>query len=233
MRTTPLRGWIACSALFTAMIVGCKGTALAPTPADRLREQVQTLETQVAMLEGRNRELEAAIADRGSDSVTSPADLDAEAELARPRLARIQIGPATRIELVPADATREAMSGTLFLSMDPSDGRGRFMQVVGRASVQVSIPVEGSSPIVVGERSFSPGEIRDCWRSGFMGTHYTLEVPVQIPSAVLEEDSALEASVLLVFRDALGGGVYSRLVAVPIDRGAPTEAPAATGNGGR
>ena len=58
-RTVP----IATLALAAAALAGCRGTVLKPTPADALREQVQSLEIEVDRLSLQNRELEAALAE--------------------------------------------------------------------------------------------------------------------------------------------------------------------------
>ena len=195
--------------------VGCRGTVLKPTPADRLREQVQSLEIEVDRLSMRNQELETALAE--ATAATSTRSIDPEAAAAQPHLVRIGIGSASGIRLETCETGAATISGTLTVYLEPVDGRGRFLQVNGRASIQASMPIEGGEPIRIGERSFSPIEVRDAWRSGFMGTHYTFEVPVAVPAGALASTADPQASVLVVFRDAIGGGEFSRLVTVPLD----------------
>ena len=50
-----------------------------------------------------------------------------------------------------------------------------------------------------------------------MGTHYTFEMPIEAPASAIAATADPQASVLVVFRDAIGGGEFSRLVTVPID----------------
>lgn len=215
MTASFLQGLLAV-AVASVSIAGCRATVLKPTPEDRLREQVQSLEIEVESLAARNRELEASLSAIASEK--PPHAIDAEAAAAQPRLAGIAIGSASGIRAEPPAAGAEAAPAVLTVYLEPSDGRGRFLQVTGRVSIQASMPVEGAAPALLGERSFAPAEVREAWRSGFMGTHYTFEVPVEIPIAALRSGHARpEASVLLVLRDAIGGGEFSRLATVPID----------------
>ena len=210
-RTVP----IATLALAAAALAGCRGTVLKPTPADALREQVQSLEIEVDRLSLQNRELEAALAEATAEAPSR--SIDPEAAAARAHLVRIGIGSASMITLAAPEPDVAAIPGTLTVHLEPSDGRGRFLQVAGRVSIQASMPVEGGDPIRLGERSYSPGEVRDAWRSGFMGTHYTFEMPIEAPASAIAATADPQASVLVVFRDAIGGGEFSRLVTVPID----------------
>lgn len=206
---------VAILSLAALVFAGCRGTALKPTPADRLREQVQSLEIEVDRLSMRNRELESALAEA---TMAAPKhSIDPEAAAAQAHLARIGIGSASVIRIAVNDPSLATSPGTLTVYLEPMDGRGRFLQVTGRVSIQASMLVEGGDPIRIGERSFSPGDVRDAWRSGFMGTHYTFEMPVEVPANAIVGTSEPQASVLVVFRDAIGGGEFSRLVTVPID----------------
>ncbi len=196
-------------------VPGCRATVLKPSAADSLREQVQSLEIEVDRLSQRNRELEIALEKATSEAAIRA--IDAEAAAAQPHLVRIGVGSASGIRIVGSDSGDSAIPGLLTVYIEPADGRGRFLQVTGRVSIQASMPVEGGQPIVLGERSFSLIEVRDAWRGGFMGTHYTFEVPVAMPRAALDAIPDPQASLLVVFRDAIGGGEFSRLVTVPID----------------
>ncbi|MGA0174602.1 MAG: hypothetical protein ACO38V_01335 [Phycisphaerales bacterium] len=200
------------------LIAGCRATVLKPTPADALREQVQSLEIEVDRLSMRNKELEAALA--RTLSAAPPHSIDAEALAVQPHLARLGVGSASGIRVAAPSKDGSTIPANLTIYVEPVDGRGRFLQVTGRISIQASMPIEGAEPIRLGERSFSPAEVRDAWRGGFMGTHYTFEVPVELPAAALANQSDPQASVLVVFRDAIGGGEFSRLVTVPIDEAA-------------
>jgi len=185
---------------------GCSMRILAPTAADTARAeaaaQAQTvarLEMQLRELEGELRALRAALAD------APEAAIDPEAEAARPRLSAIGLGRGSAVRRTDDDG------GVMALYLEPRDGRGRFLQIVGTLTVQLAVLGIGSEPIVLGEWSYSPGRVRDAWRSGFMGTHYTIIEAVPLPGG-----SGGEASVLIRFDDAIDGGRFELLRALPV-----------------
>jgi len=193
-------------AALVVTVAGCRATVLTPGPADRLREENARLESSIAALELEVEELRRKLA--AAKPAPTPGEADAEARAAAPHLAGIEISAASVIE---ADA---AGRGTLWLRLVPRDGRGRFLQITGRVSVRASVLAEGSPPAIVGEGNYSPLEVRDAWRSGFGGSLYLFEVPIEFRDG---PPSSREATVLATFRDAIGGGTYSRLALVPID----------------
>lgn len=203
-----MRSAVLLSSIVALSLSACgRARILSPSPADELRVEVRDLREQVEALERRNAELERSL----SAEVRAEAGGDADAEAARPRLVAIELGSASGVRRDRQDPRR----GTLVVYLETLDGRGRFLQATGRATVKaVSVEVD-SPPRTLGERSYSPVEFRDAWRSGFMGTHYTLEVPVDIP------DGARECAVLVELREAFGGGTFSRLRTVPIEPPAP------------
>jgi len=200
-------------------LAGCNLTVLTPSPADRLREENAALEADVAslerMLEESRAQFAAIEANRRDD------EIDPEAWAAMPRLTGLEVSGSSVVEVAPDGR------GVLMARIVPRDGRGRFLQITGRVSVQASVMVEGFEPVLVGSRSFTPGEVRDAWRSGFFGTIYLFEVPIEIPA---DSRSATEASVLASFHDAVGGGTFSRLanVSIAIDAAAPAASESGT-----
>lgn len=193
-------------ALSLVVLVGCNTTILTPSPADRLREENSRLEADLARtsleLEESRRKL-STIETGGAGGA-----IDREALAAAPRLTVIEVAGSSVIE---CDAGGR---GTLLVRLVPMDGRGRFLQITGRVSIRASVLDSESPPTLVGERTFGPIEVRDAWRSGFFGTVYLFEIPVELPTSF---DSVDEASVLATFDDAIGGGTYCRLATVPID----------------
>ncbi len=196
--------------LCAAPVAGCRATLVPPDGSDPSRVQVQALEKQVAQLESRNRELAAQSAAlraqlesvaQGSGSVPSQEVIDAT-----PRLASLALGANAAI-VCPAEAGCIAR-----LYLEPRDGMGRFLQVTGRAEVSVALVQGGGQLQLLGQRAYSPAELRDAFRSGFMGTHYTLEVPVQLPAG-LAPGTALAVTAELV--DGWTGLPYRATGSVP------------------
>lgn len=197
------------------VLAGCSLKVLTPSPEDRLREENAQLETDIAALRLELEEVRKKLADLaepGDDGATP----DPEALAARPRLVGIEIAGSSVIE-----ADREGR-GVLALRLVTRDGRGRFVQVAGRVSIRASVLGRQDVPRLVGEREFDPLEVRDAWRSGFFGTLYLFEVPIEIPPGLR---SAEEATVLATLHDAIGGGEYSshELVPIVLDDPSPRE----------
>lgn len=199
-----LAGWSLLTG-FAANLAACSATVLTPSPADRLREENAALEAKVKSLEYGLAEAKAELAD--IERSRKDAAIDPEALASKPHLAVVEVAGSSVIE-VDADGR-----GTLMARLVPRDGRGRFIQIAGRVSIRASLLSQNGSPTLVGERKFAPLEVQDAWRSGFFGTIYLFEVPVEIPAALR---SVREATVLATFHDGIGGGEYSRLSIVPI-----------------
>jgi hypothetical protein len=185
---------------------GCSMRILAPTAADSAREQVAAHAETIARLEARQRELEGEVrALREALADRPDAGVDPEAEAARPRLAALGLGRGSVVRRT-GDGAAE-----MVLYIEPRDGRGRFLQIVGTLTAQLAVLGIGSEPVVLGEWSYPPVRVRDAWRSGFMGTHYTIMEAVPLP-----EEAASEASVLIRFDDAIDGERFELLRAVPV-----------------
>ena len=57
------------------------------------------------------------------------------------------------------------------------DGRGRFIQAVGRLDIEVFVDdVGATSPIRVASATLGPLDVREAYRSGVAGTHYRVDV---------------------------------------------------------
>jgi len=183
------------AALFAA--AGCnRATVLNPSPADSLREENLALREQVQQLTRKVSELEATLdrrrmlsdagagapgdsgASAAAESGSGAAAVDPAVETATPRVTSVQIEGASEIvqEGVGPDAPLK-----LRLWVLPRDGRGRFLQIVGRLTVSVASVRAGTEPVEVATARFDPQQIRDAWRSGFMGTHYAFELPLAVP----------------------------------------------------
>ena len=70
---------------------------------------------------------------------------------------------------------------TIRLYVTTLDQKDRLIPVVGLAVVQVISIEPGLPPSVLAEKTFDPIEFDDAYRSGFTGTHYTLEIPLSEP----------------------------------------------------
>jgi len=164
-------------------ICGCTMTAVPPTAADRNRERVIELENEVDLLNGRVAELEAALraaeletalraagqASIRADGQPMPADVLATAPFA----VRLDLGRFGG--LIDADSDDRPDGVRLYLQ--PRDGRGEVVQVAGRATVDAVWLDEEGNATALGRAELDPAQWREAFRSGFMGTHYTVELP--------------------------------------------------------
>ena len=154
-------------------LVGCSNaTMLKPTDSDALRVQVRDLKVQVEELTQVNAQLELQVK-AAAQSAQAGSGISPEAALATPKLVQIRVGSPSHYE---KDAAGGRCLATLYL--EPQDGLGRFLQVVGTLDVSIfELSATGSSR-TLGSASFDPVEVRDAWRGGVLGSHYTFEVPI-------------------------------------------------------
>lgn len=205
------------------MSTGCQGRALVPNAADGLRAELveRTRERDVAR--ARAAELETKVAEL---TLTRDAKIDPEATEAQPALAGVVLSTLSTARL------NDANTATLALVLEPRDGLGRFLQVTGTVRASVAALVPGREPLPAGAVTVGPKALRDAYRSGFLGTHYTIEVPLKWDGA----EVARAASVSVEFTDAFTGKSYASQGTVPVIKaaerspgsGSPTSGPAPT-----
>jgi hypothetical protein len=155
---------------------------------DRLREQVMDLETEVTSLRRANEELEAQLVVDTDDPAAAAAEIRANT----PRAAAIDISPRSHLQ-------RDETGDRVIVYVQPRDGRGRFVQLVGHLSVHVALVPTAADARTLGRVQLAPGALRDAYRSSFAGTHYTVEVPTETI------DRAAEADVRVHFNDGWTG----------------------------
>ncbi|MBL9150665.1 MAG: hypothetical protein JNM94_18415 [Phycisphaerae bacterium] len=169
----------------TSLFAGCTARVLAPSEGDAYRDEIRTLKDANAELTSRVIELERSLALATATEGPGPSGVPdfgvawSAAEVAKeePRAIDLAIGWGSMVE---RDAALPA--ATLTLYVEPRDARGRFVQVSGYLDVRVVAvrdPGKGESPTLA-ERRFGPSALRDAWRSGMFGTHYTLTMPVDL-----------------------------------------------------
>lgn len=204
------------AALATASVVllaGCGGKALAPNASDALRAElaVRTQERDEARV--RAAELDAKLL---SLTAEKNARIDPEVAEAMPALAAVTLSSLSTARLsAPTKAS-------LALVIASSDGLGRPLQLTGTARASIAALVPGREPTPAGSVTLGPKALRDCYRSGFMGTHYTIELPVEWDGA----EPARGLSVAGEFVDGVTGKTYPFLGTVPVVPAKPAAAAA-------
>lgn len=199
-----------CLAALLAPLAGCTvgGSRSASEENDRLRRQVHELTDRIKRLEGERDELRVKLA---AESAARRDALPPAAAEALPACTSLEID--TLSGLRPADRARPAEA--ISICFIPRDGRGRFVQVVGSATVAaVKVPAgwSGAEPPtdapVVAAAALTPPQVRDAYRSGLTGTYYEAVLPLRAP--VLRATSGTPDSILIhiEFTDALTGQVH-------------------------
>lgn len=140
--------------------------------SDVLRARVLELETEAAALEKRIAELEAELSASAAPDPRPP-----EIIANTPHVTGISIGRLSHLRDTDEDGTPDM----LIVYIDSTDGRGRFVQLVGHLTVHAALLPARAEARTIGRRLLAPGEVRAAYRSGVTGTHYTIEVPVSLP----------------------------------------------------
>lgn len=179
------------------------GGASAPAAAnDALRSQVLALEDKVRALEAERDELKAKLSE---EQRVRAGALSEEVVAAIPRCAGIDFGSLSGFE--PADPAKPPTMVVAYI--DPRDGRGRFVQMVGTLKVAAMLaPPAGQSgePRQLGAVTLTPARLRDAYRSGITGTHYTVEIPLSEADSAKARDG--ELLLTAEFLDAITGRAH-------------------------
>jgi len=174
-----------------ATVTGCRaGGEDLVVVNNQLREQNMNLRDRVTALERRNAELELATKKKASQ----PGELPAEIQANLPRITAISLNRLSGI----ADS---AGGPVVRAYVKPTDGRGRFTQMTGTLTLSFVRVTAGEDAETVLERAFSPAEVREAYRSSFMGTHYTFELPIAQPIGLSDASWLIVAT----FDDAVTG----------------------------
>jgi hypothetical protein len=176
---------------------------------DSLRAQVLDQQREIEALTLRNAELTAELAAAGA----APDGVSEEVHTNTPRVAKIAVGRWSEAR----DADGDGVIEMAIVYVEPSDGRGRFLQIVGDLAVHIALLPADQDAITIGRVELSPTEVRDAYRSGVGGAHYTLDVPITLPESM---DGLGTCEVHAVFTDGRTGRTYeaSRTIELPIGR---------------
>ena len=190
-------------AMALAAPLGCQGRALAPNAADGLRAELIERTRERDASRAKVAELETKVAEL---SVARDAKLDPEAVEAMPALARVALSTLSTARLI--DPNHAALA----LVLEPRDGLGRFMQFTGTVRASVAVLIPGRDPLPAGYTTIAPKTLRDAYRSGFMGSHYTIDIPLTWEGA----EPARSVSVSVEFTDAFTGKAYPCQGTIPV-----------------
>jgi len=180
---------------------------------DTLRRKVLELETQVSALQAERGELSAKLAELAHrhDLAADEGAFTAAVVDALPRCAGIEFARLTSL------GDRDGTPGpeVIDVYIRPFDGRQRFVQVAGRLVVSATlIPPPGSAPNAaprtLATTELGPRELREAYRSGPLGTHYTITLPLEPPNRPLAGDVVISATLI----DAITGVAHEATTVV-------------------
>lgn len=183
-------------ALAMISLSGC-GSSLTSDEADALRRKVLDLEKMNLQMSLRTTELEAELKRQSAGFDSLPVEIRENT----PRVARLTIGRLSHAR----DDDDDGRSETLLIYVDPEDGFGRFVQLVGTLTVHAAILPADRDAITIGRFTLKPGPLRAAYRSGFSGMHYTIELPIQLSP----ENSGQTCLVRVIFEDGHTGLEHS------------------------
>lgn len=199
------------AALLTA---GCSARILSPSANDAVRGELATRTRERDAALARVSELETEVARLSTQSTHA---LDADAIQATPALASVGISTLSAAKIAATSAgSSPSPNAMLSLVIVPIDGFGRVIQVVGNLKVSVAALVPGEAPIAAAAITVTPLQLRDAYRSGFLGAHYTIEVPLNWEVAGLPRTSARAFSVSVEFTDAASGRSFPAAATIPV-----------------
>jgi hypothetical protein len=171
---------------------------------DRLRQEAQEHAKSQQALQGQIDELKVKLA----EATKAQNPLTAEVLEAMPRVTGIDIDSLSGFE--PTDVSLPATGVAVWF--EPHDGRGRFVQAVGTATIEALVLAptlkegENAAPERLAITTLTPSQLRDAYRSSFTGTHYTADLKLDKP---LDRTPGRTPSLVIrvEFQDAITGEV--------------------------
>ncbi len=174
---------------------GCKNRELS-SQADDLRRRVLELENENKAHRLREAELRAEL----EREAARPDELPAEIRANMPRVAAISLNRLSHARDTDDDGRRES----LMLYIEPKDGRGRFVQMVGHLSVHALLVPPDDDAMTLARVRLAPEALRAAYRSGVTGTHYLVELALELPDG----ESIDSCLVRVQFDDGLTGRTH-------------------------
>ncbi len=168
------------AAMTLAIVPGCGSAKRVSSENDRLRAEVLDLQDENRSFASQVEELQGQL-DRATGETPVPRAVLA----ATPHVASLSVDSLSHT----IDTDDDGQPDSLTVYVSPSDGLGRLVQVVGDLSIHVALLPTDDDAVTLGRVSLGPQELRDAYHSTWLGTHYTVDVPITIPLGVSEPTS--------------------------------------------
>jgi len=179
--------------LTLALAAGCSSSKRISSENDRLRAQTLDLQDENRSLTNKVQELQGQLK-RATGETNVPRSVLA----ATPHVTSLSIDSLSHA----IDTNDDGRPDSLTVYVAPSDGLGRLVQMVGVLSVHVALLPSNGDAVTLGRISLGPQELRDKYHSTWLGTHYTIAVPITIPGGVAQ---ATGCTVRVEFVDGYSG----------------------------
>lgn len=183
---------------------GCR-LAVPRTTEEGLRTQLKETTRERDELDRKVKDLEAKLADRPRPAASA---MSSEAESVLPKLVDLRVSDMSSVRV------DGAAGPVLRLAIEPSDGRGRFIQITGTLRVGVKADTSVTETALLGDLSVGPKALSDAYRSSLIGNYYSLEVPLKLDGRSVPSD----LNVVCSFTDASTGRVFEFKDIVPVKR---------------
>jgi len=177
---------------------GCSSGKGFANENDRLRAQIVDLENEVRALTSRAGELEAQLAQASRAPTSVPQEIIANT----PQVASISLGRLS----AGHDADGDGRIDSIIAYLEPADGMGRFLQVVGSVSLHAAVIPEKGEAATIGQATIGPRQLREAYRSSFTGQHYALSMPIDLSRAPAGTE---RCTLRVVFTDGYTGREYT------------------------
>ncbi len=175
-----VRPWQVALLAAAVALGGCSGASRIKRENDRLRSDVQRFEEEVERLADLNAQLRNEL-DRAR---LAPAEVPEQVRRNTPQVARISVGALSHAEDRDGDGRPE----TLYVHVKPADDLGRFVQMVGELSVHAAVLPADADSVTIGRRTLDPDEVRAAYRSSFLGSHYSVAMPIALADGLEASD---------------------------------------------
>jgi outer membrane murein-binding lipoprotein Lpp len=164
------------TAVCGASLMGCSSArVMMPTDNDVLRREVRALREQVSTLEAQRAELQQQL-EAATKPIAAAGTVDAEVAEATPQLVSLTLEAGSHFASKGTASEPTVCEAVMYVK--PTDGLGRFMQIVGRARASAFQLHADGRVVNLGSAQWNPIEVRDAWRDGMFGAHYTLRLPL-------------------------------------------------------
>ncbi|MCZ6837473.1 MAG: hypothetical protein O7G85_16985 [Planctomycetota bacterium] len=188
-----------------ASMIGCNSGKVS-LANDALRLRVIELERENEQLHSREVELKTELA---MDSLRDES-LSSEIRQSIPHVTDIHIGRLSHAR----DLDDDGIPDVVVLYLTTTDGFGRFVQAVGQLSVHAVMFPPGENALTVGILVLEPTQFRMAYRASLTGTHYTIELPIELESPLLAPSLVVNVQYL----DGQTGKIRSAEKEIPFHR---------------